>query len=87
MSTPAQLQQTASPEWAALRLWAAGVRDNLNHDEDTRADSEALIALLDQHHDMRCRHPMLANELWKTALALANKMAQPGEWRQGPPRS
>src|SRR5215469_5509983 len=45
--TPAQLQPAASPEWAALRLWATSIRDNIQFCRNTRDDSKTLVCLLD----------------------------------------
>jgi hypothetical protein len=83
--TPAQLQPHASPECAALRLWAVSIRDNVRCSRNTRDDGKALVSLLDASLDMKPRHPQLAGELWASALKLATKISTSGYWLKLPP--
>lgn len=70
-----QMQGELPPkEWAALRLWAANVRDNDQIAPSLRADARSLISLLDRQDDLRSRHKGVADSLWQSALLLAEKM-------------
>jgi hypothetical protein len=66
-----------SPTWAALRAWAADLRDHALTLEEQRRSARTLCAILDSCHDLRQRHPQLSEQLWQSALALANKIAEP----------
>jgi hypothetical protein len=63
MPAPAQLHESASPEWAALRVWAAEMRDS----------ATSLVAILDAFHCHK-KAPVLAENLWKTALLIRDAL-------------
>jgi hypothetical protein len=68
-----------SPSWAVLRLWAAGLRDHALTKEEQHRDARTLCSILDSCHDLRERQPQLSEQLWQSALSLADKMALPQE--------
>jgi len=67
-----------SPTWAVLRTWAAGLRDHPLTPEEQRRSARTLCSILDSSDDLNGRHPQLAQQLWESAVALANKIAEPG---------
>lgn len=58
-------------EWAALRCWAAARRDSLPAGHAGMPHLLSLISLLDSFDNLRHDYPLVAAELWKSALALA----------------
>lgn len=89
-----------SPEWAALRLWAAELRDRLPEGA-LKADVLTLITMLDTQEGLRTRHPLLGDSLWVSCRLLADKITAmsgtgtnpsddrvtrvDGDWRELPP--
>lgn len=89
-----------SPEWAALRLWAAELRDRLS-EGPLKADVITLITMLDTQEGLRIRYPLLAESLWDSCRLLADKITtasstgtnpsdgratrMDGDWREPPP--
>jgi hypothetical protein len=65
------------PSWAVLRDWAAGLRDHALTPEEQRRSASTLCSILDSCHDLRQRQPQLSEQLWQSALALADKIAEP----------
>jgi hypothetical protein len=66
-----------SPSWAVLRSWAAGLRDHELTPQEQRCGARTLCSILDSSYDLRQRHPGLAEQLWQSALALADRIAEP----------
>lgn len=68
----------ASPpptEWAALRVWAADLRDRLTPEAAWRRGVTSLISLLDSEEDLRRRCPESARLVGQSARLLAEKIA------------
>jgi hypothetical protein len=63
-------------EWAALRLWAAGVRKAYSEPHRANALAVTLASVLDASEARRKTHPFLAAELWRTARLTADKIAE-----------
>ncbi len=70
----AELACTASPSWAALRLWAANLRDRLAADDPRQSEVAALLSTLNAQHALGMRQIQLADELGRLAQQIAERI-------------
>jgi hypothetical protein len=78
------LTPPTTKEWATLRVWAAGLRDEALTSEEQKRKARTLARILDSCQNLRERRPQLSEQLWQSALLLADKIALPKE-TQGQP--
>jgi len=69
----AQLLPAMTPEYAALRVWAANIRDNGNG-EYIRTQGKALCLLLDIWQDTDSQ--AIKNSMWTTIEQLQNAISE-----------
>ena len=63
------LQSTIDVSYAALRVWAANLRDA--HDNKTIRDlATTLISTMDSYDVVKRWNPMIAEEIWKSCRML-----------------
>jgi len=73
----ARLERQPSKEWAALRVWAAAVRDNDKLSSIIRTKATSLISLLNAQYDCAAWNPTLAESLWSSCVLMAKEIAKP----------
>ena len=69
-----------SPEWAMLKDFAAGLRDDITQGAGVRRPAGTLSGLLDLQDDLRRRRSdFVAGEVWETCLMLARRLGWEGQ--------